>query len=64
MLSTTGKDPQGATGRLYSAVFFRPNEEAGLLRCNTPCATGVICIVIWSWRTASSREVSACVKRA
>jgi hypothetical protein len=38
-------------------------EESGLLRDNTAIASGVICIVVWSWRTASSRVVSACFKR-
>ena len=45
------------------AIFFRPAEEAFLLRDNTALASGVICIVVWSWRTASSREPSACFKR-
>ncbi len=34
-----------------------------MLRDNTALASGVICIVVWSWRTASTRVVSACLKR-
>ena len=44
-------------------VFLGPAEEPRLLRDNTALASGVICIVVWSWRTASSREPSACFKR-
>jgi hypothetical protein len=35
-----------------------PLDEPPLLDFNTACATAVIGIVVWSWRTASTREVS------
>jgi hypothetical protein len=35
-----------------------PLDEPPLLDFNTACATAVIGIVAWSWRTASTREVS------
>jgi hypothetical protein len=43
--------------------LFGPLDEATLLCFNTARATGVIGIVVWSWRTASTREVSGCLKR-
>jgi len=38
-------------------------DKPDLLFFNTACASGLIGIVIWSWRTASTREVSGLRKR-
>ncbi len=63
MLAAPRKLRERLVTKSQSAIFFRPKEEVFLLRDNTAFASGVICIVVWSCLTASSREPSACIKR-
>jgi len=58
VLATPGEDRRQTIAGAYLPVFLGPLEEPRLLCFNTACATGVIAIVVWSWRTASTREVS------
>ena len=58
VLTTLSKHGRQPSARAYFPVFFGPLDETPLLCFNTACATEVIGIVVWSWRTASTREVS------
>ena len=57
MLTASREYRWQTTARAYFAVFSRPLDEPPLFCFNTARATGVIGIVVWSWRTASTREV-------
>jgi hypothetical protein len=58
MLTAAREERRESAAAAQLPVFFCSPDEPALLCFNTFCAAGVICIVVWSWRTASTREVS------
>lgn len=58
MLTAASESRWKPAARGYFSVRARPFDEPPLLCFNTRLAAGVIGIMVWSWRTASTREVS------
>ena len=58
MLPAASESRWESAARGYFTVRARPFDKPPLLRFNTRLAAGVIGIMVWSWRMASTREVS------